>query len=272
MFTLKRTACLVALVWALPGQAAMTIQPDPQNSGGYVIAAADLARAAQAKTANPMYGIWSKALATRPNSVVEAIVARAPGNPDNVKRVERVFTESDWDFLTQMAAPEYTYERFLRAVGKFPAFCGDYTDGRNADAICKKSIITAFAHFAQETGGHIGKENVSDNPLGLEEWQQALVHVREMGWSEGQTGYTTGCGQNDWQNTRVAARTTGRTGSGRAVPARAISAVVPSSSPTTSTTVPSRRPCLAAMPPCSSTTRGWWPTPGSTSPPPSGSS
>ncbi|TFF80901.1 carbohydrate-binding protein [Aeromonas taiwanensis] len=200
MFTLKRTACLVALVWALPGQAAMTIQPDPQNSGGYVIAAADLASAAQAKTANPMYGIWSKALATRPNSVVEAIVARAPGNPDNVKRVERVFTEADWDFLTQMAAPEYTYERFLRAVGKFPAFCGDYTDGRNADAICKKSIITAFAHFAQETGGHIGKDNVSDNPLGLEEWQQALVHVREMGWSEGQTGYTTGCGQNDWQN------------------------------------------------------------------------
>ncbi len=78
MFMLTRTACLVALVWALPGQSAMTIQPDPQNSGGYVMAAADLASAAQAKTANPMYGIWSHALATRPNSVVEAIVARAP--------------------------------------------------------------------------------------------------------------------------------------------------------------------------------------------------
>jgi len=36
----------------------------------------------------------------------------------------------------------------------------------------------------------------------LEEWQQALVHVREMGWSEGDTGYTTGCGQDDWQNRR----------------------------------------------------------------------
>lgn len=120
MFMLTRTACLVALVWALPGQSAMTIQPDPQNSGGYVMAAVHLASAAQAKTANPMYGIWSHALATRPNSVVEAIVARAPGNPDNVKRVERVFTESDWEFLTQMAAPEYTYERFLRAVGNSP--------------------------------------------------------------------------------------------------------------------------------------------------------
>lgn len=93
-----------------------------------------------------------------------------------------------------MAAPEYTYTKFLRAIGKFPAFCGDYTDGRDADAICKKSIVTAFAHFAQETGGHIAKDNVWDNPLALEEWQQALVHVREMGWSEGQPGYTTGCG------------------------------------------------------------------------------
>lgn len=46
--------------------------------------------------------------------------------------------------------------------------------------------MTAFAHFAQETGGHIAKDNVWDNPLALEEWQQALVHVREMGWSEGQ--------------------------------------------------------------------------------------
>ena len=47
-----------------------------------------------------------------------------------------------------MANKEYTYNRFLQAIGKFPAFCGTYTDGRNSDAICKKSIITAFAHFA----------------------------------------------------------------------------------------------------------------------------
>ncbi|WP_336989394.1 chitinase, partial [Aeromonas hydrophila] len=199
MFKPTHCAWLVAAACALPSYA-MNIQPDPQNAGGYIISAPDLAAVEKTKTANPMYGIWAKALATRPNTIVDAIKPRAASNPDNVKRVERVFTESDWDYLTQMAAPEYTYERFLRAVGKFPAFCGEYTDGRDADAICKKSIITAFAHFAQETGGHIAKENISDNPLALEEWQQALVHVREMGWSEGQTGYTTGCGQNDWQN------------------------------------------------------------------------
>ena len=66
----------------------------------------------------------------------------------------------------------------------------------------KKSIITAFAYFSQETGGHISPDNISDNPAQLEEWQQALVHVREMGWSEGEKGYITGCGQDDWQNRR----------------------------------------------------------------------
>lgn len=199
---ISHRSLLIGCVLAAGTQAAMTIQPDPQNANGYLVSRAELHAAEQAKTANPMYAIWSQALQTRPNSVVEAIEPGASSNPENVKRVERVFPQSEWDFLTQMAAPEYTYTRFLRAVGKFPAFCGEYNDGRNADAICKKSIVTAFAHFSQETGGHIAKDNVSDNPLALEEWQQALVHVREMGWSEGQAGYTTGCGQNDWQNQR----------------------------------------------------------------------
>ncbi|EPF2957621.1 chitinase [Vibrio alginolyticus] len=202
MFALKHLPLALSCVLAAQVNASMNIQPDPQNPNGYVIARGDVQAVEQSKTSDPMYAIWSQALETRPNSVVEAIVPGATTNPENVKRVERVFPESEWDFLTQMAAPEYTYTRFLRAIGKFPAFCGEYTDGRDSDAICKKSIVTAFAHFAQETGGHISIDNVSDNPLGLEEWQQALVHVREMGWSEGQEGYTTGCGQNDWQNKR----------------------------------------------------------------------
>lgn len=200
---LKRTLISTLIGCTMASSAfAMNVQPDPQNPTGYIVSKVDLQAAEAAKTADPMYAIWAKALETRPNSIVEAIDVGVATNPDNVKRVERVFPRSEWDFLTQMAAPEYTYTKFLRAIGKFPAFCGDYTDGRDADAICKKSIVTAFAHFAQETGGHIAKDNVWDNPLALEEWQQALVHVREMGWSEGQPGYTTGCGQNDWQNRR----------------------------------------------------------------------
>ncbi|CCQ12832.1 Chitinase [Pseudoalteromonas luteoviolacea B = ATCC 29581] len=181
---------------------AMDPQPDPNDPTGYLLSKQQVMQAEQQKTAASMYAVWAKALRTANNQIVDAIRVGNPNNPTNVKRVERVFGQAQWQFLTQMAAPEYTYERFLKAVGKFPAFCGDYVDGRDADAICKRSIVTAFAHFAQETGGHIAKSNVSDNPLGLEEWQQALVHVREMGWKEGQEGYTTGCGQNDWQNRR----------------------------------------------------------------------
>ncbi|MDP4982468.1 chitinase [Pseudoalteromonas tunicata] len=201
MFKLKLVSVLIgSLVSA--NCLAMTPQIDPDNPNGYIVSRGQINAAQDAKTPNPMYDIWAKALETRANNIVEAISPGATTNPANVQRVERVFPQSEWNFLTQMAAPEYTYTRFLQAIGKFSAFCGDYTDGRNADAICKKSIVTAFAHFSQETGGHIAKTNTSDNPNGLEEWQQALVHVREMGWSEGQPGYTTGCGQNDWQNKR----------------------------------------------------------------------
>lgn len=201
MKTLK-LATAISLAITASQAIAMSPQPDPQNPGGYIVSRVELSATEGAKTNNPMYAIWSKALETLDNTIVEGIAPNLASNPDNVKRAERVFGEAQWQFLTQMAAPEYTYTRFLRAIGKFPAFCGDYTDGRDADAICKRSIVTAFAHFAQETGGHIAKDNISDNPLGLEEWQQALVHVREMGWSEGEVGYTTGCGQNDWQNRR----------------------------------------------------------------------
>lgn len=196
------TPTIAALICTSLPLSAIEIQLDPDNPNGYLISKADIEATEQAKTANPMYAIWSQALRTEKNDIVEAISPNSITNPDNVRRVERVFGEAQWQFLTPMAAPEYTYTRFLQAIGKFPAFCGDYSDGRDADAICKKSIITAFAHFSQETGGHISIDNISDNPEQYAEWRQALVHVREMGWSEGQAGYTTGCGQDDWQNRR----------------------------------------------------------------------
>ena len=200
MKTRCRLIALGSITFCMPLLAEIHIEPDPERPGGYIVSRADLEAREAELTSNPMYAVWAKALLTSANSVVEAIEPGRETNPDNVKRAERVFAESEWNFLTHMAAPEYTYTRFLRAIGKFPAFCAHYSDGRDSEAICKRSIVTAFAHFAQETGGHIAKDNTSDNPLGLEEWQQALVHVREMGWSEGEVGYTTGCGQNDWQN------------------------------------------------------------------------
>ncbi|WP_394327796.1 glycoside hydrolase family 19 protein [Aeromonas salmonicida] len=78
-------------------------------------------------------------------------------------------------------------------MAKFPAFCGDYSDGRNAEAICRKSLATMFAHFAQETGGH---ESWRPEP----EWRQGLVWVREMGWTEQMRGgYNAECRPDVWQ-------------------------------------------------------------------------
>ncbi len=57
---------------------AMTPQPDPLNPTGYIISAAEVKAAEEAKTADPMYKVWAKALATRPNSIVEAIEPALP--------------------------------------------------------------------------------------------------------------------------------------------------------------------------------------------------
>ena len=86
------------LVWALQlvlaaplAANALNVQPDPQNPNGYVLLKSEVATAAQNKTANPMYAIWSNALRTAENSLVESIVPNGATNPVNVKRAERVF-------------------------------------------------------------------------------------------------------------------------------------------------------------------------------------
>lgn len=128
MKTKRYLSVLIGGLLSANAFAAMNIQPDPTNPNGYIIARADIQAVEKSQTSDPMYAIWSKALETRPNTIVEAIQPGLTTNPENVKRVERVFPQTEWDFLTHMAAPEYSYTRFLRAIGKFPAFCGEYTD------------------------------------------------------------------------------------------------------------------------------------------------
>lgn len=155
--------------------------------------ASELAAKEKALTDFPLMNAVKSSIQTLPNSEVEKIEPGRASNPPNVKRVESVLTEESWDFLFPMRAPEYTYSNFLKAIGKFPAVCGTYSDGRDSDAICRKSLATMFAHFAQETGGH---ENWRDIP----EWRQALVYLRELGWTEGQKGgYNGECNPDVWQ-------------------------------------------------------------------------
>jgi len=130
---------------------------------------------------------------TRPNELIESIQPGAMSNPANVVRVENIISSSEWDYLFSKRAPEYTYLNFLKAVGKFPAFCADYNDSRDSEAICRKALATMFAHFGQETGGHTSHWDVP-------EWRQGLHWVREMGWTETMRGgYNGECNPDVWQ-------------------------------------------------------------------------
>ncbi|MGM0443299.1 MAG: glycoside hydrolase family 19 protein [Fibrobacterota bacterium] len=148
-------------------------------------------------TADPLYDEVKQTIRTIPNEEVEKIVPGRAENPANVKRVEQILTQEKWDYLTPVKAPEYTYTGFLRAVGKFPAFCGDYNDGRDADAIARRAIATCFAHFAQETGA--GDDYMAETE-GIPRWRQGLHYVREMNYEEGMSGYSQECGADEWQN------------------------------------------------------------------------
>ncbi|HBI6862642.1 TPA: chitinase [Enterobacter cloacae] len=164
-----------------------------ESSEPYTMKASDLAKKEKELTDFPLMKSVKDTIRTLDNAQVEQIEPGRAANPTNVKRVEGILKESDWEYLFPLRAKDYSYSNFLKAVGKFPALCDTYNDGRDSEAICRKELATMFAHFAQETGGH-----ESWRPEA--EWRQALVYVREMGWSEGQKGgYNGECNPDVWQ-------------------------------------------------------------------------
>ena len=168
-------------------------KPAKPKATGNTIALSVLQAKERALTSTPLMVKVKNSIRTRPNSVVEGITAGAATNPDNVRRVEGIVSSANWDHMFARRAKEYTYLNFLKAVAKFPAFCGAYTDGRDATAICRKSLAVMFAHFAQETGGH-------NKHWAEPEWRQGLVWAREMGWTEQmRNGYNSECDPAVWQ-------------------------------------------------------------------------
>ncbi|KQW94013.1 chitinase [Massilia sp. Root418] len=162
--------------------------PDPGTQPGGVPTRAQ-AEAREADLTNSDFFRKVKAtIRTLDNPAVEAVTPGAAANPANVRRVERLLPSAKWDFYFGMREPSYTYRRFLQAVAKFPAVCDDYTDGRNADSICRHTLATMFAHFAQETGDH----NAS---VPLPQWRQGLKYLREIGCDDNGSscGYNTEC-------------------------------------------------------------------------------
>lgn len=178
------------VVWTANGACDGSALPTPAPGGGGSVGGTPTKAEAEAYAAtltnSDIFRKVKASVRTMPNSVVEAVAPGLMSNPSNVKRVEAILPKAKWDYYFSKAHPSYTYTRFLQATAKFPAFCGDYTDGRNADEICRRSLAASFAHFAQETGGH------SVEQYGNPEWLQALVHVREMGC----TDEGTNCGYN----------------------------------------------------------------------------
>lgn len=141
----------------------------------------------------PLMQAVKAAIATRDNDIVAAVTPLNSANPDNVRRLESVFSQSQFEYLFALRAPEYTYQGLLQAAAKFPALCGSYDDGRDSEAICRKSLATMFAHFAQETGAH---DQYRPEP----EWRQGLYWVREVGWDETKRGgYNMECNPSTWQ-------------------------------------------------------------------------
>jgi chitodextrinase len=116
----------------------------------------------------PMMAPVRESIRTLDNASVEAIAPGRRQNPSNVKRVERIVDASAFQYLFPLRAPEYSYEGFLKGIGKFPAVCGGYAPPHDADEVCRKTLATMFAHFAQETGGH-------ESWRPEEEYRQGLV-------------------------------------------------------------------------------------------------
>ena len=125
------------------------------SSEPYTMKASDLAKKEKELTNFPLMVSVKDTIATLDNSLVEQIEPGRASNPDNVKRVEGIVKASDWEYLFPLRAQSYTYSNFLKAVGKFPALCKTYNDGRDSDAICRKELATMFAHFAQIGRAHV---------------------------------------------------------------------------------------------------------------------
>ncbi|CAG9184871.1 hypothetical protein LMG32289_05768 [Cupriavidus pampae] len=145
-------------------------------------------------TNTPAFAAIKQMIRTADNAIVDATDAGVASNPPNVQRVEKIMNASKWEFLFPRRNAAYTYRAFLQAIAKFPAVCGDYKDGRDAEAICRKTLATMFAHFAQETGEH-------DIHSSTPEFRQGLYWVREMGCAEtgDGCGYNAECDPNIWQ-------------------------------------------------------------------------
>ena len=95
---------------------------------------------------------------------------------DNVKNIMMYIPdESTWNDMFPMRNDIYTYDSFLKASAKYPAFCNESSIPNSpAVATCGRELATFFAHLTQETGYN------DENKTNPRTWQQTLYHINEM--------------------------------------------------------------------------------------------
>jgi len=162
--------------------------PPPSSNQGRVPSKIEaMEREELLKNEYPLFKKVRETVRTLDTDEVEKIRPNRKENPDNVKRVEFILSEDNYEELFPRRHPSYTYTRFIQAIGIFPAVCSYVGSEKQSDDICRKTLATMFAHFAQETGNH----NPSDKEY--EEWRQGLAALREQGC----TDTSPGCGYNE---------------------------------------------------------------------------
>ena len=77
----------------------------------------------------------------------------------NAERVKTILTESKFNELFPNRDSLYDYNGFIKAVAKYPMFCGEYnasssdTNLENLDNACKRELSTLLAHFEINSEG-----------------------------------------------------------------------------------------------------------------------
>ena len=105
----------------------------------------------------------------------------------NVKLLESFFSEDNFNYLFPKRNDIYTYDSFVKAVAKFPYFCGEnYRDGATDQATCARELSSLFAHIVQETSYNSQWE--ADN-RGVDLYRQGLYWLEEVACQGGKGGW-----------------------------------------------------------------------------------
>jgi len=70
---------------------------------------------------------------------------------ENVELVKSILSSDKYNELFPLRNSIYTYDSFLQAVAKFPAFCGEENDDGDLKFSCTKELSALFANAADLT-------------------------------------------------------------------------------------------------------------------------